>query len=258
MDIENRKRKRQSQGGGSRNRNKTISLIPADAAPMYTAPVRAYTGSLVPYATRGYRQNNIELKVADLATATYNVHDQGTITLLACPTVGADFTNRVGRKITLKTVYVKGAVAQMNAWVLANQTVQAQHLRMIIFVDYQPNAAAPAVTDILNNATPASQLNLNNRDRFRVIADKEYVVDPFCLEEAGPTETFASTCNQIKFVKKFKRINIETIFNNNSTGAIGDITSGALFMLWIGTGDHTNVGQYSQAKVSTRVRFSDQ
>lgn len=210
---------------------------------------------MAPLATRGYRPNNIERKVQDLDTTTYQVNTTGVFVLLALPTVGADFNQRVGRKVTQRTVYVKGRVQSEPSGIIGQTgAVAAQHCRMVIFADLQPNGAAPAVTDLLVSATPASQLNLNNRDRFKVYCDKEYVLDPYLLSSTA-TQSYASTTNQVKYVKKFKRINLETIFST-STGAIADITSGALYMFWIGSAvaganvDANFIG-------STRVRYTD-
>lgn len=212
-----------------------------------------YSQSLVPLATRGYRPNPIERKVNDIDTATYQVNTTGSFTLLCLPTVGADFNNRVGRKITLKSVYIKGMVLNEQSVTPSAGANGPQHLRMVIFYDCQPNGAAPAVTDLLNSATPASQLNLNNRDRFKILADKEYVMDP-TVYSVTATQSVAAFSNQAKYVKKYKKLNLETIFST-STGGIADITSGALFMFWIGSraagaGDANFIG-------STRVRYAD-
>lgn len=219
------------------------------------APRVSYAGSLVPLRTGGYRLNNIELKVQDIDTATYQVNTTGSFTLLAIPVLGSDFNARVGRKIILKSFYIKGRVQSEVSTSLAITTVTPQHYRMIVFVDYQPNGAAPAVTDLLVSATPASHLNLNNRDRFKVLADKEWVVDPWLASNTA-TQSYASTVNQVKFVKKFKRINEECIFNGTNGGSIADITSGALFMFWIGS-NAAGTNTDGNAIVATRVRYAD-
>lgn len=197
-----------------------------------------------------------ELKVADINTATYQVNTTGSVTLLAVPVVGADFNARVGRKVVLKSFYIRGRVqteAATNAG--ANAAVAGQLARFVVFVDMQPNGATPAVTDLLVEALPSSQLNLNNRDRFRVLSDKTYVFDPYLGSDTA-TQARASASNQVKMVKKFKNINVETIFNATNGGTIADINSGALFMLWVGSGaagSNTDVN----AIVSTRVRYAD-
>lgn len=217
-------------------------------------PARSYQNSMVPMASRGYRLNVIEKKVNDIDVGTINVHNGGVFSLLACPMLGTDFTARIGRKITLKSVYVRGMAQSQVGTTDAATNSSAQQLRMILFIDFQPNGAAPATTDLLRTAAPASQLQLNNRDRFKILSDKIFIVDPYMFSSTAGS-TFATACNQAKNVKVYKKINQEVIFNSTNGGTIADITSGALYMFWIGTvasgaNDSIFVG-------STRVRYVD-
>lgn len=220
---------------------------------VYRAPTRAYKNSKVPLRSYGYRPNSGERKVADIAAnaATVAVSTTGSFTLMAVPTVGADYNQRVGRKILLKSFYIRGRVIQDLAQGVdpGAGVVQPQMARMIIFADLQPNGATPAVTDLLVTPDVCSHLNLNNRDRFRIYTDKEYVFDPYMFGT-----NFASASRQIHAVKKFKKINLEMVFST-STGAIADITSGALYMFWLGS---NIAGNEDLACIySTRVRYED-
>lgn len=217
---------------------------------------RAYPGSMVPLRSGGYKPNRIERKVNDLTTNTYQVNTTGSIVLIANPILGSDFNNRIGRKITLKSVYIRGYIAQEGAdgagFAIAAPT---QLGRMILVADLQPNGAVPAITDILVEATSCSQLNLNNRDRFKIYCDKTYVVDPY-MTSAIATQSYAQASNTIKMVKKYKKLNLEMIYNATNAGTVADINSGALYMVWIGSvaaGANTDM----RARVSTRVRYID-
>lgn len=223
--------------------------------PGQIAPRRTYN-SLVPMRTGGYTPNTQERKVADILTADYPCYTTASIALLALPRVGADFNARVGRKVTLKSFYIRGSVQTVQSTATGTvYTMPAQMVRMICFCDLQPNGALPLVTDLLNEATPQSQLNLNNRDRFTIYTDKEFSLDPASFYNSTNGNYAASQNNQIKLIKKFKSINLEMIFNAGSTGNITDITSGALYMLWIGSAPSAAAG--AVAKVSTRVRYND-
>jgi len=170
---------------------------------------------------------------------------------------------RVQRKLTtlisfcvfgINPMYIRGAVATQSGLTANTAAVGAQFVRMIIVVDSQPNGTVFAITDLLNTADPASQLNLNNRDRFNIICDKEWAFDPY-LVDATATQSFASASKQIYTIKKFKKLNIETIFNAGNAGTIADMNSGALYMVWIGS--IASGLTDSLAQVSTRVRFQD-
>lgn len=205
----------------------------------------------------GLGRSPVERKVSDTVIATYQVNTTGSITLLHVPTLGTDFTNRIGRKTAAKSIYVRGFVRTEASGTAGTQiSTVPQQCRMILFADLQPSpATAIAVTDLLVSAHPAEQLNLNNRDRFRILADKMYVLDPY-VNVTTATQAQASLVNQIRTVKVFKKINIETIFNGTNGGTFADITSGAIYMLWIGNvaaGANTD----ANAILTVRVRFID-
>lgn len=213
-----------------------------------------------PMSTRGWRpftrvMANAELKVQDLAVATYQVNTSGSITLLAIPVTGADFNARIGRKIKLRSLYIKGRIQLEVDATLAAVSVTGQQARCMIVYDLQPNGAAPSITDILNTADPASHLNLNNRDRFRILVDKEYTFDPYSSVQ---TATQAQLCfgRTIYNMKLYKKLNLDMVFNAVNGGTVADIASGALYMVWIGSATASTNGDVN-AIVSTRVRYSD-
>jgi len=105
----------------------------------------------------------------------------------------------------------------------------------------------------LKSALPTAQLNMNNRDRFRILADKHIGLDPLVFTEATTT---GCAVNQIKPIKLFKRLNLETIFNAGNAGTVADISSGALGVLWI-NGQAAGQNGPVDAVVSYRVRFAD-
>lgn len=214
-------------------------------------PARTYAGSMVPLRSGGYVPNAVERKVNDINSTLYQVNTTGSVTLLCCPSLGSDMNNRIGRKIMLKSCYIRGRVYLESITAAQNNPQQA---RMMIVYDQQPNGVAPAITDLLVESLPTSQLNLNNRDRFKILCDKEYVFD-WSIYSNTATQAVATAGRCIHLVKKYKKLNLETIFNAVNGGSIADIASGALFMVWIGsvvTGS-TDCNAY----VSTRVRYSD-
>ena len=128
---------------------------------------------------------NKERKYSDRAVSGYQVSDAGQFSLLHVPTLGSDFTNRIGRKTNPKSLYIRGKLEITKTASVATATVGSTLNRLIILLDNQPNGAAPAVTDLLSSASPSSQLNPNNRDRFRIIKDKVYALDACVSENTG-------------------------------------------------------------------------
>lgn len=209
---------------------------------------------MAPLATRGWNfPNTGESKVIDIAVGTLQVNTTGTISLLNGCIQGTDYTQRIGRKIQLKSLYVRGRVQLETA--LNGVQISPQMARMMLVVDTQPNGVVFAITDLLNTAAPESQLNLNNRDRFMIICDKEWVFDPYIIQGTA-TQSFAVGGRTISPLKKYKKLNMETIFNSGNAGTIADMTSGALYMVWLGS-QPAGAATDLNAIVSTRVRFKD-
>lgn len=219
---------------------------------------RAYMGK-APMAPRGFGSVNFaknrERKYSDINTATYAVNTTGTFTLCHIPDLGSDFNDRIGRKTVLKSIYIRGRVQTSTAAAPnGDTTTPAQLCRLIIFVDNQPNGAAPSITDLLVEALPSSQLNANNRDRFRIIKDKEYAFDPVYNISTATQARYMGN-RQVYPIKLYKKLNVETIFNGTNGGSIGDINTGALYMLWLGS--TASGATDAEAMVSVRCRFDD-
>lgn len=229
---------------------------------MTVSGARAYVPrslGLAPSSTRGFfpaGPGNHEKKFFDIATTGYQVNTTGSFTLLFIPVVGADYNARVGRKCQVKSIFIRGRIELENVQNLGLGTASyGQQHRCIIFIDAQPNGVAPAVTDLLNEALPSSQLNANNRDRFIVLKDKNYYFDPF-LYSTTATQAIVMMGKTGFQLKYYKKTNSQVIFNSTNGGTIADITSGAIYMFWIGSavaGANTD----GTAVVSTRVRYDD-
>jgi len=197
-----------------------------------------------------------EKKVSDVGTATYQVNTTGTFTLLHAPIPGTDYTQRIGRKTNAKSVYIRGRVqSEAASSAVTSVNGPAQLTRMIVFIDSQPNIATPVVTDLLVSADPASQLNLNNRDRFKIVRDETFFIDPYIVDASvtAATVKFNRTGHNLEC---YNKLNLETIFNAGSAGTIADITTGALYMFWIGS-NPAGTGSDANAIVSARVRYLD-
>lgn len=202
----------------------------------------AQTPVMAPLATRGFRgltwggkRSPEEKKKIDLVQATYACTQTGSVTALNLCATGDDYTNRNGRKILMKSLQIRGYFEPEDL------IVDNCLARVVILYDCQTNGTLPVVTDILDAATSLSSLNLSNRDRFKVLLDKQYVG---AVAGGSPT---------VGMWKKFKRLNLETVYNG--TGAtIGAIQSGSLLMLTIS--DRASTGGIN-FKATTRVRFTD-
>lgn len=230
-----------------RKRKRTTKYTPYKRRRIRRAGTTISYGS-APLRTGGFfgvqaRRSLNERKVIDVDPANYAFDTTGSVTLLNGVATGTDFTDRIGRKIVIKSIYVRGMIQPID-----NNTGNTL-CRMLIVYDMQSNGAAPVITDVLKSASPAAQLNMNNRDRFRVLIDKQWavaVISDIATQATGGAPTVYS-------LKKYKKCNLEVLFNG-TTNAIGSIATGSIYMITVG---NQAAGNGGQGLISSRVRFVD-
>lgn len=114
----------------------------------------------------------------------------------------------------------------------------AMTVRVILFVDEQANGAVPLATDLLQTVTATAHLNPNNRERFKVLMDKEICLDSYGFKVWGVTGTetrwgIDGGAASARCGKKYKKLTVSTIYNGGATADIGSIQTGALYLLVI-------------------------
>lgn len=181
----------------------------------------------------------------------------GAFVLLNGMVRGTDASaNRIGRKILVKQILIKGSVATNLANNFAAGGVcGGQDVRMIVFVDRDSNGVAPLVTDVLVTSSSLSHYNLDNRDRFKILYDKMYWLAQASNTAAGGNVAAAASPQGFTIDVDIP-CNIVTIYNSNVNGNATDIQSGAIWILTVGSSaaSSTNAAGYD---LSTRIRFTD-
>jgi len=194
-----------------------------------------------------YRRGRTELKTKDVTAGntTIPVIGTGSIILLNGIQQGVEYTERIGRKVTLKSILFRMTLYPLVSLNDSNGNV----VRVMLIYDCQTNAATPLESAILQSDTSiVSPMNLDNRDRFKVI--KDWIV---------PTESFTMSANELatgspknKVLKVYKKLNYDVIFGG--TGATSaSIQTGAVWLLLMGMDANASwtCDYYS------RIRFSD-
>lgn len=156
----------------------------------------------------------------------------------------------IGSKATFRTWNFKAEICAQNA----SAPISGVAYRLALVVDKQPNAAAPAWSDIWKTTpgTPTTfnaieaQLNLDNRDRFVVLWDKEGVLFPS-----------SSICTRT--LKKFMKIPSAygtPQYTATPDGTISSIKTYSYFLvMWT---DGTSAGNSDLAiKYQSRLRYTD-
>lgn len=201
---------------------------------------------LAPPRTGGFwgtRRTMNELKAIDVDPANYTVISTPSVTLLNGCAVGTDYTDRIGRKITMKSIFIRGSLIPQDNSSGPNTN------RMLIVYDKQCNGTAVTTTDVLKTAVPTSQINLNNRDRFIILYDKCWI-QAAILDTATQSFSGSPTCFKIKL---YRKLNLDTQYSG-TTAAVSSIATGNIYMIWLNE-NATTAG--SIATVSTRIRFTD-
>lgn len=188
-----------------------------------------------------------------------NFNTTGAIILLNGVAQGTDYNARIGRKIVNASLYLRGEIFVEAARSLSvSSVVPAQTARLILLYDMQTNGVAPVLTDVLNATGGGSpenigaQLNLNNRDRFKILKDKCFSFGPFVTDIGGSPSQIGMPLNYC--FKIYKKLKLETIFGGTDA-SVGSITSGAIFLLAIGSNPAGPLDVNFNG--SCRIRFMD-
>jgi len=178
-----------------------------------------------------------EKKWKDVSTAaTFDL--TGTLALLNGLDRGDDDGSRIGRKVTLKSLELRG-VAKATV-----ETGLAQAIRVIVVYDSQTNAAAPGITDILNTADAVSLRNMNGSTRFKVLIDWYGALGDATGDQRQPA-----------FMHEYRKFSLPMQFNNGDAGTVADIVMGSIYMVTVGelaAGATAGAGT-----IRTRIRYID-
>jgi len=176
----------------------------------------------------------------DIAPTAYQSDTTGSVTLLNTVPPGATQNSRVGKKILLKGLNIRGMVYNKG-------TAFATDNSLIIVYDKRPTGSDPAVTAFLKTATSQSQNNDDNASRFRVLRRLDFAL------VGNSTNMTGDAAKSVDFYVDLRKA--PTVYKSASTGQVADIAEGALWMVIIGaTAPGTAAATF---EISTRVRYYD-
>lgn len=188
-----------------------------------------------------------ETGYVDIAAAAYALDTTGSVTLLNTVAQGTTVNQRVGKKILLKSLQVRGYSA-------ANSTATFNDVAWMIVYDKRPTGALPAITDILVSASAQSLNNDNNSGRFAILKR----VDQVLLGNFSLTGAVANALTDISAVSEDCFLDLhskETVYKAAATGAIADIEQGALYLVTVGSNAAGTTA--AAATLAFRLRFWD-
>lgn len=176
----------------------------------------------------------------DSGAASYNCSTTGSIALVATIAQGTTVNQRVGKKAMYKSILMRGNLVAGTTGTIADGTV------MLIY-DKRPTGALPTITTVLTAVTSTAFMNDDNTARFQVIRRWDHNL-------IGNSTTPTTGCEAIN-MDHYIPFRQPITFESAGTGAIGDIDSGAIYVLTVG-----NVAAGTTAPILTvnfRTRFTE-
>ena len=214
---------KRSYGGAYRSRAKrNVKFTSRLGRPMFgrnSGPGRSGFKANFFRLQRAYKN---EMGYVDVANTSYALDTTGTVTLLNVVAQGAGVSQRVGKKILLRSLQFRGNMQNGN-------TAAANDVAFMIVYDKRPTGALPTITDILALATPTSMNNDANGGRFSILKRWDEILIGNIAAAANYTEAAVKGCDWYLDLK-----NRQTVYKAAATGAIGDIEEGALYLVTIG------------------------
>lgn len=196
-----------------------------------------------------------ELKAFDVAFTNSAFTAAGVYQSLNLPVNGPEIYQRIGRKIYMKSIHIRGHIFN-------SSTAQQDVARVLLIYDSQSNAGVPVLANILQDSNAAaastglSHLNLVNRQRFKVLKDYQVtlpsVTNTANVLSNGPVlmDPIENTFNINWFVKLR---GLETIFNATNGGTSADISSGNILLVTVSA----SAGSTWNLAYSSRLRYYD-
>lgn len=119
---------------------------------------------------------------------------------------GVGNSQRVGRKITLRSIYYR-----FHMGTAAGTSPYTGPVRIVVVYDRQPNGLGGGIVDVFSSNNFHALQNLNNGDRFLVLSDQIY--------ESSST---LSTHGQM-----YKKLSLDTVYSG-AGATIADMTTGSI------------------------------
>lgn len=157
-------------------------------------------------------------------------------------TQGAGQSDRVGKKIKLLSILIKGTVK------VTTTATSSGTVHFYIIQDRIATGTFPAVADIWSNSTlqpDQFMRNINYTKRFKIMCEKKYFLQ---VTEAGQSLEYPFECF-LKFGRHGMTINYE-----GATNAITEIKGGN--SLYLACGSSQNTDDY-ELKFTSRIRYLD-
>lgn len=168
-----------------------------------------------------------EIKQVDIVSANYAFSTTAVLTLVNGVALGSDNFNRIGRKVFMKSLQVRGSIRP------STTPTVSEYMRCFVVYDRQTNGAAPAYADIMSmttsagatSATSESLPNEANKNRFVILKDYQF--------DFSGTPGNNMTTNDTQVINWFIPLKNCVTHYLGTTAAVGSMTTGSLYFVTI-------------------------
>lgn len=210
-----------------------------------------------------FRSKKGEVKAIDIPVANYVFSlDAGSTNVFPLNLVqeGTGFYNRIGRKIEMLSLHMRGSILQTG-----NAAAADDFVKWAIVYDRQPTGALPNYNNIFLDYNPSgatsngpySNINLDNRDRYQIIRHDTFACPATAITDLASVSQVITIPPKEMMLEEFIKLRgLTTHFNGTASPLlISNITTGALYLVTQGRFTLGNEGY--QLSVQFRLRYDD-
>lgn len=181
---------------------------------------------------------------SDMASDCINAMAQGTTSV-----------TREGDRILIRKIMVRG-ILRRDLNTTAAAVTRSVGCRIVIVMDKSNNGANITPQDPFEAGVISTDFyqyrNLSNTQRFVILSDKKYMLDPTVAVNNASATTVSSTGQGVYFEINIPS-KIVTVFDGTAGGDNANIVSNAIYILAVAS----DTGEVELAQMSARIRYED-
>ncbi len=202
-----------------------------------------------------YDQKLIDGVIAAPSDASAGEQDPSATVLLNTVVQGDGESNRDGRKITMRSIYVEGIIttAVQNSQSAADQQPS---IFIALVMDTQTNGATIASEDVFVNPGASAKTNagpmrnLQQTRRFKILATRKFVMDLESMTNDTGATGGVIIAGQTKRFSFFQKLNTQVNFTG-TTETVANIADNSLHIIAYAS----NTAQAPKISYNCRLRF---
>lgn len=231
----------------AKRRRRSTYVAASDAALASAGGYRNFLGN--PYTVSVVAAKSGSSGFVDFSDIGTEMTSTGSVRLLFTCAQGTSTQERIGRKLMLTSIQMKGLVQATN-----NVAVEHTRNRLSIVYDSRPTGALPGISEIYESAASEALTNENGFDRFQIIRSWYF---PILGNLGAAANVNARSTKMMSHYIKLGKRGKSCAYGVDAAGVAGSIAGikeGALYLV---TTSNQAAGSGPQSQLNYRVRFRD-